>query len=376
MTKRNRANGDGSVYWNRSKKRWVGAHVVGYGDDGRPRRRTVQATTKAKARERLAELKRHVDGGAAKIDQRLTVKQWAQYWLTDLLPARDVKDSTEQSYRDIANRYVIPTWGSKTIARLSPVDVEHGLNRLARQDYSQSTVRHAKRVLSFICNEAERDGRIVRNPCTTARLPKCKPPRERRAMSTGQARQLLEHVRGTPLEAPVTIALATGVRLGELLALQWSDLDLKRAEPTMGIRRSKTKRGQRVIKLPPSAVATLRAHRAAQNEIALACGPAWTNADLVFPSEVGTTWDKANFRHRFQQACRESGIGHWTPHELRHTAASWLIIEGVPLKEIADMLGHASITITADVYGHLFESSSRVAAVMEQMLVGASARSA
>ena len=195
-------------------------------------------------------------------------------------------------------------------------------------------------------------------------------------MTTEQAQQLLEQVRGMPLEAPVTIALATGIRLGELLALQWSDLDFKRDEPTMRIRRAKTKRGQRVIKLPPSTVATMRAHRAAQNEIALACGPAWTNADLVFPSEVGTTWDSANFRHRFQKACLASGIVHLTPHELRHTSASWLIIEGVPLKEIADMLGHASITITADVYGHLFESSSRVAAVMEQMLAGPSARSA
>ena len=172
MAKRNRANGEGTIYWSEPKKRWVGEIVAGYRDDGRPRRRKVQATTKAEVRDRLAELQRQVDGGAAKIDRRLTVKQYAERWLTEMLPARDVKDSTEQSYRDIANRYVIPTWGSKTIARLSPVDVEQGLNRLARDQYSQSTVRHAKRVLSFICNEAERSELIVRNPCATARLPK------------------------------------------------------------------------------------------------------------------------------------------------------------------------------------------------------------
>ena len=371
-----RANGEGTIYWDERRNRYVGELVAGYRDDGRPIRKKVQAATKAEVRGKLAELRRQIDGGATKIDRRLTVKQQAERWLTEMLPTRDVKASTERSYRDIVNHYVIPTWGSTPLARLSPVDVERGLGRLAKQGYSRSTVRHAKHLLGFICDDAEREGLILRNPCRSARLPKTKDPRPRKAMTPDQAQQLLVYLDASPLETPVRLALITGMRLGELLALRWDDLSLKTAQPTLTVRKSKTPRGRRVIPLARWSVPMLRAHRVAQVEAALALGPAWSDNGLVFPSEVGTPWDHANFRHRFQKACRDAGIGQWTPHELRHTTASWLISEGVPLKEVADTLGHASITVTADVYGHLFGPSERVASAIEGLLEASTARSA
>ena len=365
---RQRANGEGTVYENVSRGRFEGMLVTGYRPDGTVVRKKVTGKTKAEVRKKLAELRRLVEGGADNVDRRITVASYAKSWAAEQLAVRDVMDSTRTNYQNVLDGYLVPTFGRRTLAKLSPAHVEYGLAQLARDGLASNTIRLTKVVLGMVCDAAERDGILGRNPCRTARLPKARAPKERRAMTPAQAEKLLDNTAGTALHTPILVALATGLRPGELLTVRWNDLDLKSDPPTLRVRQAKTKKGRRVLPLPQPAVDALQAHHTDQACHARSTQSAWQDEDLVFPSTIGTPWNLANFRHRFQEACRTAKIGDWTPHELRHTTASWLIARGVSMKVVGELLGHSGISVTADVYGHLFGPSKEVADVLGSIL--------
>jgi len=118
---------------------------------------------------------------------------------------------------------------------------------------------------------------------------------------------------------------------------------------------------RRTLALPHKCVEALREHRVRQMEDRLAAGPLWQDHGLIFASEVGTPMDPDNFSHSFARLCERAGLGHWHPHELRHSGASLMLAQGTRLEVVSEVLGHASIAITKDVYGHLMEGDKRAA---------------
>ena len=191
------------------------------------------------------------------------------------------------------------------------------------------------------------------------------------------------------------IALAYGMRRGEVLGLRWSALDWEAGTlgVTHGVKRIKnrdstlkrrtrlvvselkTPKSGRTLALTREIVARLREHRAQQAEARIAAGELWQEHGLVFTSEVGTPVDPDNFSHAFSRLCESAGLGHWHPHELRHSGASLMLAQGTPLHVVSEVLGHASIAITKDVYGHLVEGDERDAAEsMTGVLFGARSR--
>ncbi len=207
-----------------------------------------------------------------------------------------------------------------------------------------------------------------------------------------ESRQLLAGVQDHPLGVLITIMLAYGLRRGEALALSWNALDwdsgtlrvthgLKRVRvrsPKPNDRRTelvigelKTRKSKRTLTLTPEIIGLLRRHRAQQAEQRISAGTAWRDHGLIFPSETGTPLDPDNFSHRLSAVCRRIGLGHWHPHELRHSGASLMLAQGTPLHVVSEILGHSSITITKDVYGHLLEEDKRSAAeAMSRALFG------
>ena len=124
----------------------------------------------------------------------------------------------------------------------------------------------------------------------------------------------------------------------------------------------KTPKSRRTLALTPEILARLREHRAHQAEARIGAGELWREHGLVFTSEVGTPVDPDNFSHSFARLCESAGLGHWHPHELRHSGASLMLAQGTPLHVVSEVLGRASIAITKDVYGHLVEGDKRAAA--------------
>ena len=178
--------------------------------------------------------------------------------------------------------------------------------------------------------------------------------------------------------------LGLGLRRGEALGLAWSDVSLdrgvlvirhalKREGGTLVLGEVKTAKSRRSLNIPRPVVDSLKAHRARQTQERLAVGEAWTDSGLVFTTQVGTPLDPRNIYRDFVGVCERSGLGRWHPHELRHSAASIMLAQGVPIEVVSDILGHSSIRMTADVYGHILEPQRAAAAdAMAEALWGES----
>jgi integrase len=197
-----------------------------------------------------------------------------------------------------------------------------------------------------------------------------------RSLTAGQAKRLLKSVAGDRLEAAYVTMLMVGLRPGETLGLAWEDIDLPNA--TLRVRRAlrreagglvlvepKTERSRRTLALPSLVVDGLRRHRQRQREEQIAAGASWVDSGLVFTTTRGTPLDPRNFRRYFATLTVAAGLGHWHPHELRHSAVSLLSAAGVPLEAVADLVGHDSTRMTSGVYRHVL--TPKVSAAVEPM---------
>lgn len=172
------------------------------------------------------------------------------------------------------------------------------------------------------------------------------------------------------------VALALGLRRGELLGLSWEDVELDGPMPRVRIRRQllrhggqgvllaelKTAGSRRTLHLSPPVVAHLRAHRTRQAQEERTTRIWRNSAHLVFTSTIGTPLDPEAFGRTVPRICKRAGLGHWSIHELRHSCASLLLAMGVPLEVVSDTLGHTAIRVTMDVYGHLLAPARMQAA--------------
>jgi integrase len=373
---RRRGNGEGLIVHDKARNRWRGAVTVGFDEDGRQIRKWVTGKTRAVVAQRLQELHTAVDAGLDPAPRSLTVAKVLQQWLDDVRPGT-VSPATERQYRDVVRAYIVPSIGQKRLRTLQARDVSRMLQGLEADGYAPNTRRLTRSVLRRAIRWAETEGMVGRNVAALA--PGVKVPRaEGRALTAEQARTLLEHVHGHPLEAAFVVALALGLRRGELLGLAWDDIDFDAGRLTvhrnltrlphqgLTLADTKTAGSRRTLHLPVIVIEALRAHRTRQLAERLQIGPAWPERplgqDLVFRSPVGTALDGANFYHAVIEATEEAGVGRWTPHQLRHSAASLLVAQQIPLKLLSETLGHSRIAMTADTYSHLYENAGAVVA--------------
>jgi len=385
--RRKRANAEGSLFYRADRKRWEARITVGRKEDGTPIRRTVVGRTRAEAFERLDNLRRST-AARSDLPAEMTTRRFMEHWISDVLPLAAIAQTTADGYARIAKLYVIPYVGRKRLDQLSPADVRSMLASLRGAGLAPNTQRQARSVLRRALRTALADGLVTRNVAELVdgvRVGR----QEGRTLTPQQARTLLTSAREYPYEALVAVLLSTGVRKGEALGLSWADLNLDATPLTLSVQRSlkkdlrgavyvsepKTTGSRRTIHLPGSLVDVLRRHRVAQAaqrlEFGAGWGGHWAPLDLVYTSSIGTPLDPDKVNKDVQAITQEAGLGTWTPHELRHSAASILLATGTPLKVVSEMLGHSSIRVTADVYGHLLAPARTEAAeAMESALWG------
>lgn len=406
-----RANGEGSIRENKARGRWEARVTVGYDDLGKQIRRLVTAPTKAEAARKLRALSDEAESGIDRQRVTTTVSTFLAKWLDEAV-AGAVAPSTEAQYRQVVRIYITPRIGAKRVRTLQPADVTAMLRDMTEpapglpDGYSKTARRLARTVLGMALRWGEQNSYVTRNVARIAAAPKSTKAERaaKRTMTPEQARAFLEHVHGDRLEALYVVGLSVGLRISELLGLAWEDVDLDADVPALRVRRSlkrlstgkgkrgrgqvrtgegaglvlgdvKTNTSRRTIHLPAVTVAALRDHRRRQLAEQLAFPGTWPDrplgADLVFRSPAGTALDPSNVAHALSKATTGAGIGHWTAHELRHSAASLLLALGVPLLVVSRTLGHSSITVTSDVYSHLLDAArSEAAAAMDRALGG------
>lgn len=203
---------------------------------------------------------------------------------------------------------------------------------------------------------------VVRNAADAVDAPK-KVQTEMTALQVDETAALLNAA--TPsLYVPILVTVTTGLRRGELLALKWSDIDLKNAVLTvqrsveqvgkqLSFKQPKSAKGRRQIALPQTTVEALRSHRARQARDRLLMGAAYEDTDLVFARGDGTLWRPEQFTDSYRRFAKKAGFGRVRFHDLRHSHASQLLVEGVHPKVVSERLGHSSVSITLDVYSHV-----------------------
>ena len=370
MTSR-RGNHEGSIYRRASDQRWVGQLLLGYDGLGRPIRRFVTAKTRSEVAQKLKQLLRQFDDGLTVPDAGLKLEALFERWFEDVL-RHQVAPSTFSNYRAVTVKHIVPALGKKKISALMVTDVDRLLSSKIDSGLSTSTVRRIRAVLSQCLDQGIRWGVVSRNVASHSRAPR-ETRKEGRTLSPEQAKQFLAYLKGHRNEALYAVMLSTGLRRGEALGLMWKDLDrdsgvlqirrqLKREGGTLVTADTKTSRSRRSVNLPPPMLKALLWHERRQETERTALGTSWINTDFIFTSAVGTPIDPRNFYREFTKICRDAGMGDWHPHELRHSASSLMLAQGVKLQVVSQVLGHASIRMTADVYGHILDPDRQEAA--------------
>ena len=305
-------------------------------------------------------------------------------WLVDARQKRgDIAIGTALHYKIIANSYILPTLGTRRLRHLSAADLRAlyaGL-RDREKPLSARTIQAAHRVASMMLVFALDDGYITKNPALGRDVaPKGRATSvERDAVwDAAQIKTFLEVVGGDRLFALWRLAATTGMRRGELLAMRWSDLELSAGRahivrsfvlsPDHKVRYTspKTARGRRTIDLDAATVKALKSHRRAQAEERLASLGAWPETgddfDLVFTDEVGRPLFPRTVTMRFAEIIADADLVKIRLHDLRHSVATLMLRAGVPVHVVSEHLGHASPSITMDVYAHVLRDQRTDAA--------------
>lgn len=352
-------NGEGTIY-KRTDGRWEAKIAL---PDGR--RKSFYYPTRQEAARRLAEATRDRDKGLPIVAEAQTVAAFAASWLETVKPT--VKASTWRSYEHRLRVYLVPTLGRVRLARLTPQHLQELYARKLEDGLSTTTVNHLHAIVHKMLEQAMRWGVLLRNVADLVDPPRIA-EHEIRPFTLDQARALLAAARGDRWEAFYVLALHTGMRLGELLGLRWRDVDLARGslqvrgslqpapigEAGLVIGSPKTPRARRKIALTDAARAALLAHRARQHEERLWLGAAWQDHDLVFPSTIGTAADPMHvLRRQFYPLLTRAGLPRARLHDLRHTAATLMLSDGVNVKVVSEMLGHADVSTTLRIYAHV-----------------------
>jgi integrase len=356
----------------RSPGHW--AIVIDLSDPATGRRKRKWHSFKGNKREaqiECAKLIAAVGNGDYVEPSKATVADFVRTRIDQWEAAGGISVRTAERQRGLLMYQIAPHLGTKILRKLRPLDIEAWHTSL-RDSVSASTIGHAHRLLSKALRDALKNDLVVRNVCREQSAPKVEDVEQAIVRDVpALVRKLQDWRYGTV----ATVALFTGLRLGEALALRWGNVDLDRKilrvvenlEETkrFGIRFKppKTRAGKREVTLPDVLVEALREHRKTQLELRLQLGLGKMPDDaLLFARIDGGPLSIVNISSQWAKFADNIGMGEITFHALRHTHASQLIDEGVDIVTISKRLGHAKPDITLRVYAHRFRNDDSKAA--------------
>lgn len=307
-------------------------------------------------------------------DASRTLGDWCAQWRASTLSASNRKASTVGLYRSISRTHLeTGPLGSTPLDRLRPSDVDAFIVRLQASGKATSTVARIFHVLRAALDDARRDSLIAHNPARLVRQPAVVKT-EAQYLSADEVTRLLREAENTRAHNLLALIASLGLRKGEALALRWVDVDLAperrqlkvrgtlaRIDGRLIITEPKTGKSRRTLPLSDAVAALLENHRSEQSAERIRAGNQWSEQGLVFTTVNGLPVDPSNVLREIKKAATKAGLPPVTVHALRHSAATTLLEAGVHLRGVSDLLGHADIRTTAEIYGHLSDEVARTA---------------
>ena len=365
---RKRANGEGSIY-RQGNGLWA-AHITN--DDGK--RKYFYGKTRKEVGEKLNKALNERQEGTLVTSPNQTLERFLQDWLENS-QRQSVRDRTFERYEEIVRLHLIPVLGRHQLQKLTPQHLQAFYAKKLKEGLSPTTVTTIHNVLHKALDTAMRWGLVSRNVCKLV-----DPPRRVRyevhPLTPNQIDAFLGATHGHPMEALFKLAIATGMRRGELMALKWQDIDFageflqvrrvltriptklfgqgyKEAEP-------KTEKSRRSIVVADFALEALERHYEQQQKAKMKAGRTWQDHDYVFCTSIGTHLNPTrDILDQFKLLLKKAGLPDIRFHDLRHTAATLLLSLGIHPKVVQEMLGHSQISITMDIYSHVLPTMQR-----------------
>ena len=348
--------GAGSVY-----QRSDGRYAAEIKLDGK--RRTFYGKTQKEAYDKMQQAVYEHKQGLLVTGPQQTVKQYFEYWLENVHePA--IRPITFAMDKGIVKNHILPTLGHIKLRNLKPEHLEALYASKLKDGYKASTIQNMKGVLNNALGHAVRRGFLTRNVCQVVTSPRAK-KHEAVILTKEQAHMFLEVIKGHRFEVLILVAATTGMRKGELTALKWQDIDFANQclyvrhtayrLPQRGIveNEPKTNSSRRTIKLPQLVLTALKQHKIKQDEIKQKAGVKWKDLRLVFPNTVGNYEGARHLGEAFSKLLKKAGLPLMRIHDLRHSAATILLSQGVNPKVVQEILGHSDIKMTLGIYGHV-----------------------
>lgn len=369
---RKRKSGEGTIR-QRADGRWEGRYVVGYDDRGYPKTKNVLAKTKRECAEKLQKLKEELGGiKSDKVKPDMRFADWLDYWYENHSKPK-LRITTQANYENCIRLHISPEIGHIPLNKLSQNDLQQFYARLKKNGRKKLTEKYGEglsdrmvRMCHAICRsaleKATRDGLIRTNPAIGCKLPP-KRAREMQVLDRDELQRFLIQAQAEGYYELFLLDLATGLRRGELMALQWDDLDFKtgvlnvnkqvyEVHGELQFSKPKTKNSIRKIVLPPAVVEVLREY---QKRV---------HSRWMFPSPVkeDSPLTPGAVRARLQIILEHAQCKQVRFHDLRHTFATLALQNGMDVKTLSAMLGHVSAATTLDIYTHITDDMQRTAA--------------
>ena len=364
-TAKKRANGQGSLYYISAKKLWVGQYIV----EGK--RKTIYGKTKTEVQQRLIKAQGAVLSEQYFDPTKLTVKQWLDTWFKEYMIGKRAPKTIEGHANNIKN-HIIPAIGDQKLKDIKGYALQKLYNELERK-YSARTVQLVHTTLNTAFKQAIRNDLIQINAASKCVLPKHE-QKKSRSLSVKEQKKLIEVIRGTRYELVYLLCLYAGLRRGEVLALQWKDIDFDHMQININktvarvkvfshenpdgkgqtvIKDPKSKTSNRVIPLAENLVPIIKDQRKKMLELKLSHGAEFNPENYLFTDLSGNVLDGNRVSKHFQKLAEEILDEPATIHSLRHTFATRGAESGVSMKVMQELCGHSKIDITADIYTHI-----------------------
>lgn len=362
--------GAGSIYRRKSDGIWCAAIFTG------TKQRVLYGKTRQEAMAKLVAAQAALARGHLAKQHPPTVAEFLRLWLSTSVKPR-VRLTTYTGYQINVEKHLVPTLGKIRLDELTPRHVQEMMNDRLRAGLSTKTVSYVHQVLRTALGVAVRWDIVSRNVAKLVDVPRI----DRKVinpLTPDEARTFLTAIRGHRLEALFSVALALGLRQGEALGLSWEDVDFKGG--TLRVRNQlqridlilvppKTEKSRRTLVMPPMIVKHLREHQKRQVAEKLWAGSSWSETGLVFANKTGGPTHARHVIEEFHKALESAGMRRIRFHDLRHSCATLLLVQGVSPRVVMEVLGHSEIALTMNVYSHVLPELQRDAATKMQSIL-------